>query len=67
MEINLTQDQLAIVADRLNKIKTGESDLKTEKTRLDDFILGIITSNAVNGGVSWELKEGKLFIQENKE
>lgn len=67
MEINLTQDQLAIVADRLTKIKTGESDLKIEKIRLDDFILGIITANGVVGSASWEIKEGKLFIQENKE
>lgn len=65
MEITLTQGQLAIVADRLNKLKIGEIDLKTEKARLDDFILGVITSNGgVIGDVSWELKEGKLLTKE---
>ena len=67
MEINLTKDQLAIVADRLTKVKTLEFEAKSEKTRLDDFILGIITTNGVVGSASWEIKEGKLFIQENKE
>jgi hypothetical protein len=68
MEITLTKDQLAIVADRLNSTKNSENALKIEKQRLDDFILGITTANGISGGFSWSIKEGKIIIdQEIKE
>jgi len=66
MEINLTQDQLAIVADRLTKLKNLESEVKNEKSRFDDFILGVLTSNGVSGSVSYEIKEGTIHTKETQ-
>lgn len=63
MEINLTKDQLAIVADRLNKIKNLENEAKTEKTRLEDFILGISTANGQSGSFSWKIDNDKLITE----
>lgn len=65
MTINLNQDQLAIVADRLSKIKNLEIDLKTEKSKLDDFILGVATANSISGSFSWKLEKDKLEIDDS--
>jgi len=66
MEITLTKDQLAIVAERQTNLKSHEVGFNLEKTKLDSFILGIISSNGVTGAATWKIENGVLIItQEN--
>lgn len=63
MEINLTQDQITLIAQRQGFVNATKLELNHAQDKLDSLIVGIATSKGVSTNFTYSIAGTKLVIQ----